>query len=339
MRISMLPRIEVWTLAKAGARGWLCAAFGLVLMGCGPSVMFGASGVGSNLLQADAVAPASTPSGLVAARGLVERGHLPEAEAAVRGYLQEKGESGGADFMLGYVLFREGKAKESLGAYTRGARLATPTAHALMIVALDYVLLDDYVDAQRWLLESTQRDGSDAEAWYSLGRVQYKLNRFDDAVRSLQRSLELTPRSVKAADNLGLALAALNRGDEAVAAYRQAIAWQADAVHPSEQPLLNLGSLLLERNQLAEATQLLERAVAIAPNDAKIQEELGRVYLLQNCLEVAASHLEQAVTLAPEDSRLHFQLGQVYRKLGRTGRAKAEFERTAELNGTHSTPE
>jgi Flp pilus assembly protein TadD len=273
------------------------------------------------------------------ARDLLQQERLPEAEAEARRHLLSHPESGPAHFLLGTILFRENKAKESLVEFTSGAKFSIPTANDLKIVALDYVLINDYDDAQKWLLESTKKDSSDPVAWYSLGRVQYKLNVFQEAERSFLRCLQLDPRNVKAEDNLGLTLAALNRSDEAVAAYRQAIAWQADSKHPSEQPLLNLGSILIERDQLDEATGLLEKAVAIAPKDPKIHEQLGRAYSLQNDLPTAVDHFERAVALSPNDSRLHFQLAQIYRKLGLKEKAKIEFERTAALSGTHSTPE
>jgi tetratricopeptide (TPR) repeat protein len=274
---------------------------------------------------------------LASAHKLVDEQKYPEAETQVRAYLEGHLLSAEAHFLLGFILFRENKAKESLAEYTAGARYKSPSAADLKIVAFDYVLIDDYADAEKWLIESTQRDPANADSWYSLGRVQYKLNHFQQAITAFERSLALEPRSVKSEDNLGLTLAALERNDEAIAAYRTAIAWQAGAEHPSEQPLLNLGILLLEHNQLAESATLLEQAVAIAPTDPKIHEQLGRVYLAQGKLAEAAQHLERAVALAPDDSRLHYQLGQVYRRQGLADKAKAEFARTEALSGSKST--
>jgi Flp pilus assembly protein TadD len=280
---------------------------------------------------------ASSPETLDPAFRLLKEERFQEAEAAARKYLQNHLVSAPAHFLLGLILFREAKAKESLAEYTDGAKYETPSANDLKVVGLDYVLLDDYDDANKWLAKSTELDPADAIAWYSLGRVQYNLNRFGEAIQSFQKTLDIDHRNVKAEDNMGLSLAALNRSDEAIAAYRQAIAWQQDSPHPSEQPFLNLGTLFIEQNQLVEATRLLLRAEEIAPRNPKVHEQLGHAYLLQNDLAPAADHLEKAVALSPEDSRLHFKLGQVYRKLGETEKAKREFARTEALNGTRST--
>lgn len=283
-----------------------------------------------------AVAGQQSGGGLEEATRLAAGKQYPAAEASVRAYLRDNGESKDGHFLLGLIFFRENNARESLAEYTEGARFGVPSAADLKVVGLDYVLLEDYADAAKWLAQSVARDSTDAEAWYSLGRVEYTLNRFEDALRAFRKSLALDPRSVKAEDNLGLALAALNRSGEAIAAWRKAIQIQSDAEHPSEQPLLNLGTALVERNEALEAIALLQKAAAIAPSDPKIQEQLGRAYLLQNRLDLAAQHLEHAVALAPDDGRLHFQLGQVYRKLGWTEKAKLEFARTEALNGAKS---
>jgi len=60
--------------------------------------------------------------------------------------------------------------------------------------------------------------------------------------------------------------------------------------------------------------------------------------LKANDLGKARSELEKAVELAPENASLHYVLGQVYRRLGLSDKAKHEFARTAELNGSRSSP-
>jgi Flp pilus assembly protein TadD len=151
--------------------------------------------------------------------------------------------------------------------------------------------------------------------------------------------LVLLPHNVKAENNLGLAYEGLNRVDDAVAAYRQAIAWQQNAAHPSEQPLLNLGILMLHQDKLKEAQSLLTQAVAIAPKDPRIREQLGHLYLQLNLLPQAQQQLEAAIALEPKTAALHFLLGKVYHLQGQEAKAKVEFKSAADLNGYHSTAE
>jgi tetratricopeptide (TPR) repeat protein len=234
---------------------------------------------------------------------------------------------------------REDKPADSLKEYTEAAALRTPRAAELRSVALDYVLLKDLPEADRWMSRSLAMDSNDAETWYAMGRLRYTEGRYGDALACFQKTLALNPQSVKGEDNMGLAYEALNRNDEAVRAYRAAIAMQKDDPAPSEQPLLNLAILLQHRNQVQEAQQLLEQAAKIAPREPRIHENLGQVYLHTDRAADAVKEFATAVQLAPQNPRFHYLLGQAYRRNGDAARATQEFARSAALNGTHSTPD
>ena len=261
---------------------------------------------------------------------------LPEAEARSRAYLEMHEDAVEERYRLAYILFRENHPTESLAEYTRAAQGRRPAAKDLETVGLDYVLLGDYIDADKWMTAAVQMDERNATAWYELGRIKYTEYRFAEAVAAFRRSLEIGPRTVKSLDNLGLALEGLGHSPEAVSAYRQAIALQADAAKPSEQPLLNLGTLLVHQEQAAEALSLLTEAARIAPRNPKIREQLGRAYERLGRLPEAQASLEQAVALSPENSSFHFQLGQIYKREGKQAEAKVEFARVAALRGTKS---
>lgn len=260
-----------------------------------------------------------------------------EADALLRSELLSGPETAPALYNLGLVLFHEDHPRESLLTYTHAAKQAPPSAQSLRIVALDYVLLQDFVDADRWITVAAQKDPSDGEIWYSMGRIKYTENRFAESVESFKKALALMPKSVKVENNLGLAYEGLNEPDEAITAYRQAISWQQGVPQPSEQPLLNLGSLLTDRNALDEALPLLLEAESIAPKDGKIHGALGKLYMRLHELPQAQIELEQATASSPNNAGLHFQLGQVYRKEGFAERSKQELKRAAELTGTHSS--
>ena len=274
---------------------------------------------------------------LAAARASMDHHQWEAAEKQLRQYLSQRKDEPEAMYALALTLFHENRPKESLAMYTRAAAMRRPDAHDFHFIALDYVLLHDDTDADSWITRAAREDPGDGEIAYAMGRIKYTENRFSEAVTSFERALTLTPHSVKAENNLGLAFEGLNEGDKAVAAYRQAIAWQAGDPHPSEQPLLNLGNLLTDRNQLEEALPLLQRAEALAPADGKIHAALGKLYARQMNLPQAQTELEQAVSAEPSNGGLHFQLGQVYRKEGMAEKARQELARAAALQGTHSS--
>ena len=280
---------------------------------------------------------ADNPDTLEQVRALVEHNKLPEAEAAARGSIAHNETFADAHYLLAYILLRENKPGPSLAEYTHASRLQPPSAEELKDVALDYVLASDYPDADKWMTTVTQWAPQDSDAWYSLGRIKYVENRFGDSIDCFQKALALSPRLVKAENNLGLALEGLNRPEQAIAAYRTAIDWQAGATDPSEQPLMNLGTILVDHNRNSEARPLLEQAEKIAPNDPKIRVELGRLYQRLGRLAEAQKELERAVEIDPKTAAYHFQLGQVYRRSGMIEKAKVEFAQAAAIDSSHSS--
>ena len=273
---------------------------------------------------------------LAQAKDSLDHGQYTEADKMLRDHLNTHPSDVEAKYLLAFALFKENKPADSLKEYTDAAGQRSPHAADLETVALDYVLLDDYADADHWIRYSLSLDANNAEAWYEAGRIEYTLNHFQPALEAFQRSLQLDPFSVKAENNLGLAFEGLNRIDDAISAYRKAMAMQAASSQPSEQPLLNLATVLVDRNQLDEALSLLQQARQIAPNDWKILAQLGRLYMVKGDLNAARDVLERAVAIEPQRGSLHFQLGQVYKKSGESEKAQAEFATTQKLLGTTS---
>lgn len=316
-----------------------------------------------------------TNSLLAEARSLLQQGKTFEADRAVRQYLEEYPDSADGHFLLGHILFREiqaeamlesqferqahgsisgvkilganpaesvareEKAKASLAEFTAGAKYRDPDAFDLKTVALDYVLLGDYTDADKWLTKMLEWAPNDVEGWYYLARTKYNENRFAEAVAAFQQCLKLDPKNVKAADNLGLAFAGLGRNEEAAAAYRQAIAWQAQSATKNPGPYIDLGSLLIDENRPQDGLTFLLQATEIAPRDSRAHELLGKAYTRMEQLPKAQAELEKAIELSPQTPNLHCMLAPVYRRQGLAEKARVEYDRCAELTGSHSVSE
>jgi len=292
--------------------------------------------MGAVLLWATCSFGQESPSPIAQARALLDAGKIPEAESILRKELGAKPSDADAHFLLGYALFREQKATESLAAFTAGAKFRRPRADELKIVAADYVMLGDYSDADKWFSQVVSETANDADAWYLLGRTKYNENEYAAAIADFERALALHPRYVEAENNIGLAWKELNDRDKARAAFQAAIDWQGST--PADaQPFLNLGTLLGEEGKFDNALTLLRKAQSLAPENPSVHEESGKLYLAMNKLGEAQSEFEQAVALAPDRSALHYKLGQVLRKEGQTARAQQEFAICERLNGAHSS--
>jgi Flp pilus assembly protein TadD len=316
---------------------------------------------GQSIKVLQAPAPASVHDvpvdpALAEASSRLEQGKPTEADALLRSYLMRHPDSADGHFLLGHALFRqiqegdwsgresnatlkEEKAKASLAEFTAGASYRTPRASDLKIVALDYIVLHDFSDADKWLTRMLEWTPNDSEGWYYLGRTKYNENRFQEAVLAFQQSLKLDSNNVKTEDNLGLAYAGLGRSDDAVAAYNTAIEWQKNAPIKNPGPFVDLGDLLLDQNRSEEAIPYLHQAIQISPEDSKTHELLGKAFARLDRIPEAQTELEKAAQLAPEKANLPCMLGPIYRKQGLSERAKIELDRCASLNRTNPPPE
>jgi len=276
-------------------------------------------------------APGKTDALLYQGKALINLADMRAAEHALTAYRSSHPNSDDGSYLLAFVYFRENKPRESLEMLTVAARLKPPAAADLKVAALDYVLLDDYVDAVRYLEEALRIAPDDIEALYHLGRVFYQQNRFDQAIQAFQAVLARNPNHLKAQDNLGLCLEAKNQMDEAIAAYGKAIDLDRAASTHSEQPYLNLGALLVQSNHAEQAVPLLQTAEGIDVKSAKVRYVLGKAYFNLSRLEDAQREVEESIRLDPQDSAEHYLLGRIYHRLGKTALSVHEFSTTDEL--------
>ena len=323
----------------------------------------------SVLANAGKAEPLTPDPALAQARLFLKEGKLSEAEAAARTQLHAHRDSAEPHFLLGFILFREvqekwleggkedgeelrynsgnlngsldayrdRKVKESLAEFTAGAKYHVPDAFDLKIVALDYLLLKDYLDADHWLTRSLQSDPRDPQAWYYLGRTKYSESQFPQAIEAFAECLKLEPHNPRAENNVGLSYEALGQQDQAIQAFENAIAWEAESAAKDPEPFIELAHLYLNQNQPEKAVLYLTQSIDISPKVSKAHKELGRAYFLLHRLPEAQAELEKAVALEPATASLHCMLGKIYRQEAMVPQAQAEFERCEVLEPTQSS--
>ena len=259
-----------------------------------------------------------------------------ETEAQLRLALKQEPESADLLYKLALVLRLEGKTQESLQTYTQAAALRRPTASELRSVALDYVRLNDYDDAIRWLRVALTLSPRDVEVLYSLGRCLYTQNQFHEAEAAFTEALHVDPGHLKSEENLGLTLSAENRPAQAEVALRTAAKW-AEQRHISDPwPYVDLGSFLIDQQQSADALPYLRKALQLDPAAALNHQNLGRALLAIGNSAEGIVELEAAAKITPDDPRIHFQLGHAYRDAGQPEKARVEFDLSKQLYGQHS---
>ncbi len=272
-------------------------------------------------------------------RALLAQKQWTLAEARLRGRLEHDPSSAEAHRLLGFTLFHEGRATDSLAEYTKSAKFATPGSDDLLVVASDYILLKDYPDAQHWLSYIIEHNPESQLAWYLLGRTQYSLDRADEALHSFDRSLQLHPRDVRSEYNRGLVLERLERNDDAVLAYQLAISWDRSANVHDPQPYLDLGSLFLKLDRPADARDSLRSAIAFDAGNPMAQQQFGIAAERLGDFDAAITAYRRASELAPAAQHPHYFLGRLLRRLGRKAEADEQFAIVSRLLASTSSTE
>ena len=95
--------------------------------------------------------------------------------------------------------------------------------------------------------------------------------------------------------------------------YRQVLHFDADHVIANNL----MGLLCLQTKRFEEATQYIEKALSIAPNDPQAEANLGIALYGLERLEEAAGHFHNSLKMAPNNPKVYNNLGNIYFRLRR----------------------
>lgn len=150
------------------------------------------------------------------------------------------------------------------------------------------------------------------------GQLLRDAKRYQEALEVLTRALQRFPDDGGLLYDAAMAAEKLNRIDLLETHLRRLIQLKPDDAHAYNA----LGYTLADRNQrLAEARELIEKALSLAPNDAYILDSMGWVHFRLGDLERAREYLQRAFALKPE-AELGAHLGEVLWALGRHDEAR-----------------
>jgi tetratricopeptide (TPR) repeat protein len=189
------------------------------------------------------------------------------------------------------------------------------------------------VDEAKSLLESlAQSDPSDIKPLDALGNIMRVRKRFDESITYYSRAIALLPKPEKRHWSYWY-----SRGTS----YERVKKWplaEADLLKamqlaPDEPMVLNyLGYSWIDQNRrLKEGMALIEKAVALKPDDGYIVDSLGWAHFKQGNFKDAVRFLERAVELRPEDPVLNDHLGDALWRVGREREARYQWEQSLML--------
>jgi len=189
------------------------------------AAMLHASGRASEALdylqRREQVAPGDHQTLVEQGRCLVDLGRLGEAEAVLRQAVRIR--DAAAEYNLGAVLDRQGKAAEARSHYERALEIDPFHARAMNNLGVSLDRSGQAEPAIAWLRRATEVAPDNAEAYSNLGSALIGARRLPEAIRALQTSLALDPGAPDAHNNLGIALAQSGRFAEAADEWQTAL--------------------------------------------------------------------------------------------------------------------
>lgn len=248
--------------------------------------------------------------------------------------------------------------------YARGAEWINPAlTDSLLLIGQVFEEMEQPERAAEAYARIPEDDVFGMAAGMGQAQVLETLGELDEAIAILVRLVAQHPDSIVAEQVLGDFMRRANRHDDAVAAYDRAMSmmtergmepdWRAHfsravsherlgnwpqaeadfraalAIQPDQPTVLNyLGYSLVERQEnLDEALEMIERAVAGEPDSGYIVDSLAWALYRLGRYDEALPHMERAVELMPTDPILNDHLGDVYWAVGRQREAQFQWRR------------
>ena len=194
-------------------------------------------------------------------------------------------------------------------------------------IAQNFDSMGEHDNAIQRLEEITALHPDDLDAYSILGDIQRSEEHYIEAANAYTRALALTGGDNQSDWRFyyvrGIAYERAKIWDKAESDFLKAL-----ELNPDQPQVLNyLGYTWVDQGEhLTQALEMIEKAVAAAPNDGYIVDSLGWAFYRLGRFEEAVEVLEQAVQTLPNDPEINDHLGDAYWRAGR--RLEAKFQWT-----------
>lgn len=227
-------------------------------------------------------------------------------------------------------LHRSGRLAEARATYETILAADPARADALQLLGVIAQQEGRHEEAARLIGEAVRLSPEDASYRSNLALALRSLGRREEAIRELREAVRLAPDYAVAATNLATLLAETGAPAAAEAALEAACAADPGDV----RALRRLGLMRAQAGRLAEAVGPLEAAVRLSP-DAVTLTNLGIVLKDLRRLAEAEEVLRRAVAAAPGSPEAANSLGLVLMDLGRLAEAKGVMQAALAIAGDH----
>lgn len=209
----------------------------------------------------------------------------------------------------------------------------TPLQSAIDIrKAFNLNSLDRVDEAKDLLLEVASRDPTDVKPLDALGNILRSRKRYAEAILYYNKAIDLIGKPERQHwaffYSRGTCYERVKDWPKAEKDLEKAL-----ELYPDQPLALNyLGYSWIDQGiHLKKGLKLIEKAVALKPDDGYIVDSLGWAHFKLGNFEKAAAYLERAVELRPEDPVLNDHLGDALWHVGRIREARFQWDQALTL--------
>jgi len=262
------------------------------------------------------------------------------AETVIARYALQCGSTALTYALKSELHFQQRQYDAAYGEAQESVRISAQNPRMHELLGLILIVRGDYLAARPELEIAARQVPGSPQIRYFYGRTLFSTGRYAEALREFLVCLKLDSKHVRALENLGLCYEALREFTKAGEAYEEAIKLRsAERDSKDVEAYSYYGALLAKLGQNAEATVILQKALAINPRNFRANYELGKLFLDHGDLRPAENYLMEAVKLCPTFSQTYYLIGRMYVKQHRFPDAARYFAVFQQLNSNPASRE
>lgn len=195
---------------------------------------------------------------------------------------------------LGYLAIKKGKPDVAIQILEEARLKKVGSVELYFLLGLAYEAKQSFAQAVEIYKQGMQLYGENDQLNFHIGNCFYEQGQVIQAETFLQKAIQLNPKNADALNCLGYL-------------------WADRGLH------------------LKEATELIQRALVLDPNEGAYLDSLGWVYYKSRMLKDSVEVLKKAVKLMPDDALIRSHLGDAYFEDGQWSEALIEWGKSLEL--------
>ena len=260
-------------------------------------------------------------------------GWFEKAETHLRRAIGLNPQAENAHHHLGAALYEQGRYEEALEAIRVAVAQAPDFSEAHVNLGAILKALGRFEEAEAHLRRASALNPQGQDAYMNLGAVLYEQGRYEEALEATRIAVEQASDFSQAHTNLAEILSELGRYDEAMDALAQAVALDPSPSQTAELHFL-MGQMAWENGQSETAAEHYMHTLEADPNHAEALHWLATLRAQQQRYEEMLELLQRFIALYPNDAATYSNMGIALVFLGRNDEALQRFDQALSLDPT-----